>query len=91
MAKNIDHEFWVMQNLRAYTNYEFRLAAMNHIGWGPIGPSSPIIRTHFPGKILSQVNILINILLKCKNNIIFITRRSKIGDFPGNAKFTDNY
>jgi len=51
VAKNIDHEFWLMQNLRPYTNYEFRLAAMNYIAWGPTGPSSPMVRTHFPGKI----------------------------------------
>jgi len=53
VAKNIDHEFWLMQNLRPYTNYEFRLAAMNHIAWGPTGPSSPIVRTHFPGNIFT--------------------------------------
>lgn len=51
VAKNIDHEFWLMQNLRPYTNYEFRLAAMNYIDWGPIGPASPMVRTHFPGRI----------------------------------------
>lgn len=51
VAKNIDHEFWLMQNLRPYTNYEFRLAAMNRIGWGPVGPASPVVRTHFPGTI----------------------------------------
>lgn len=46
-----------MQNLRAYTNYEFRLAAMNHIGWGPIGPASPLVRTHFPGKIFKEYKL----------------------------------
>ncbi|XP_050440780.1 obscurin isoform X43 [Adelges cooleyi] len=48
VAKNIDHEFWLMQNLRPYTNYEFRLAAMNRIAWGPTGPASAVVRTSFP-------------------------------------------
>jgi hypothetical protein len=53
VAKNIDHEFWLMQNLRAYTNYEFRLTAMNRIAWGPVGPASAVVRTHFPGRIIN--------------------------------------
>lgn len=90
VAKNIDHEFWLMQNLRAYTNYEFRLAAMNHIGWGPVGPSSPIVRTHFPGKILNYLSKNIMLLFENINKSIFVIRCSKIGSSVSNDKSTDN-
>uniref|UniRef100_A0A2S2PE49 Muscle M-line assembly protein unc-89 n=1 Tax=Schizaphis graminum TaxID=13262 RepID=A0A2S2PE49_SCHGA len=79
VAKNIDHEFWLMQNLRPYTNYEFRLAAMNHIAWGPTGPSSPIIRTHFPdAQKLEVPSAMLNL------QIITESGREIIGDEPRN-------
>ncbi|KAE9543197.1 hypothetical protein AGLY_003108 [Aphis glycines] len=79
VAKNIDHEFWLMQNLRPYTNYEFRLAAMNHIGWGPTGPSSPIVRTHFPdAQKLEVPSAMLNL------QIITESGREIIGDEPRN-------
>ncbi|XP_025192239.1 obscurin isoform X4 [Melanaphis sacchari] len=79
VAKNIDHEFWLMQNLRPYTNYEFRLAAMNRIAWGPTGPSSPIIRTHFPdAKKLEVPSAMLNL------QIITESGREIIGDEPRN-------
>ncbi|KAL4084741.1 hypothetical protein QTP88_027657 [Uroleucon formosanum] len=79
VAKNIDHEFWLMQNLRPYTNYEFRLAAMNYIAWGPTGPSSPLIRTHFPGAQKLEVpSAMLNL------QIITESGREIIGDEPRN-------
>ncbi|XP_026820148.1 obscurin-like isoform X6 [Rhopalosiphum maidis] len=79
VAKNIDHEFWLMQNLRPYTNYEFRLAAMNHIAWGPTGPSSPIVRTHFPdAQKLEVPPAMLNL------QIITESGREIIGDEPRN-------
>ncbi|XP_060852350.1 obscurin isoform X3 [Rhopalosiphum padi] len=79
VAKNIDHEFWLMQNLRPYTNYEFRLAAMNHIAWGPTGPSSPIVRTHFPdAQKLEVPSAMLNL------QIITESGREIIGDEPRN-------
>ncbi|XP_022174782.1 obscurin-like isoform X6 [Myzus persicae] len=80
VAKNIDHEFWLMQNLRPYTNYEFRLAAMNHISWGPTGPSSPMVRTHFPdAKKLEVPSAMLNL------QIITESGREIIGDEPRNS------
>lgn len=87
VTKNIDHEFWIMQNLRPYTNYEFRLAAMNHIGWGPIGPASPMVRTHFPGKIF---NFKVKIKKLNQTNSIPVNRRSKTGSSTSNVKSTNN-
>ncbi|XP_060875327.1 obscurin isoform X5 [Metopolophium dirhodum] len=79
VAKNIDHEFWLMQNLRAYTNYEFRLAAMNCIAWGPTGPSSPMVRTHFPdAQKLEVPSAMLNL------QIITESGREIIGDEPRN-------
>ncbi|XP_050523343.1 obscurin isoform X48 [Daktulosphaira vitifoliae] len=79
VAKNIDHEFWFMQNLRPYTNYEFRLAAMNRIGWGPIGPSSELVRTNFPDCPKIQVPpAMLNL------QIITESGREIIGDEPHN-------
>ncbi|XP_029346662.1 obscurin isoform X6 [Acyrthosiphon pisum] len=79
VAKNIDHEFWLMQNLRPYTNYEFRLAAMNYIAWGPTGPSSPMVRTHFPdAQKLEVPSAMLNL------QIITESGREIIGDEPRN-------
>ncbi|XP_025423040.1 obscurin isoform X6 [Sipha flava] len=79
VAKNIDHEFWLMQNLRAYTNYEFRLTAMNRIAWGPVGPASAVVRTHFPdAQKLKVPSAMLNL------QIITESGREIIGDEPRN-------
>lgn len=42
-ASNIDHEFYVVNHLKPHTNYQFRLAARNKIGWSEKGiPTKPV-------------------------------------------------
>ncbi|EDW57066.1 GM15480 [Drosophila sechellia] len=37
VADNIDHEFYLLHDLQPNTNYQFRLASKNHIGWSEMG------------------------------------------------------
>lgn len=37
VADNIDHEFYLVHGLNEKTNYQFRLAARNRIGWSGMG------------------------------------------------------
>lgn len=37
IADNIDHEFFLVRNLAEKTNYQFRLASRNRIGWSDMG------------------------------------------------------
>lgn len=37
VADNIDHEFYLLRDLAEKTNYQFRLAARNRIGWSGMG------------------------------------------------------
>uniref|UniRef100_A0A1B6FN80 Obscurin n=1 Tax=Cuerna arida TaxID=1464854 RepID=A0A1B6FN80_9HEMI len=42
-ASNIDHEFYLVRNLKPNTSYQFRLASRNKIGWSEKGiPTKPI-------------------------------------------------
>jgi hypothetical protein len=49
VAKNIDHEFYVVHNLRPNVTYQFRLAARNRIGWSEKGIPTPLVRTKEEG------------------------------------------
>lgn len=49
VASNIDHEFYLIRNLKADTTYNFRLAARNRIGWSEKGIPSKLIKTRLPG------------------------------------------
>ncbi|XP_075215545.1 obscurin isoform X4 [Lycorma delicatula] len=49
VASNIDHEFWVVRNLRPKTGHQFRLAARNNLGWSPKGIPTETIKTKEPG------------------------------------------
>ena len=43
LAENIDHEFFLVRNLVANTDYQFRLAARNKIGWSDKSiPTQPV-------------------------------------------------
>lgn len=42
VADNIDHEFFLVSNLTEKTNYQFRLASRNRIGWSDMGIPRPI-------------------------------------------------
>jgi hypothetical protein len=46
---NIDHEFFLVRNLCPKLEYQFRLAARNHIGWSDKGVPSAIVKTRDVG------------------------------------------
>lgn len=41
VAENIDHEFYLVRDLEEKTNYQFRLASRNRIGWSDLGIPKP--------------------------------------------------
>lgn len=49
VANNIDHEFYIVRNLRPNGTYQFRLAARNRIGWSEKGIPTPLVRTKEAG------------------------------------------
>ncbi|XP_070156196.1 obscurin isoform X8 [Polyergus mexicanus] len=49
VASNIDHEFYLVRDLKQDTSYNFRLAARNRIGWSEKGIPSKLIKTRPPG------------------------------------------
>lgn len=49
VASNIDHEFYLVRDLKQDTSYNFRLAARNRIGWSEKGIPSKLIKTRLPG------------------------------------------
>ena len=49
VASNIDHEFWLMKDLKPLTNYVFRLSARNAIGWSEKGIPTALIKTKESG------------------------------------------
>lgn len=42
LADNIDHEFFLVSKLDEKTNYQFRLASRNRIGWSEMGIPKPV-------------------------------------------------
>ncbi|XP_043255290.1 obscurin-like isoform X3 [Colletes gigas] len=49
LASNIDHEFFLVRDLKPDTSYNFRLAARNRIGWSEKGIPSKLIKTRPTG------------------------------------------
>lgn len=49
VASNIDHEFYLVRDLKQDTSYNFRLAARNRIGWSEKGIPSKLIKTRLSG------------------------------------------
>ncbi|XP_029048165.2 obscurin-like isoform X4 [Osmia bicornis bicornis] len=49
VATNIDHEFYLMRDMKPDTSYNFRLAARNRIGWSEKGIPSKLIKTRPTG------------------------------------------
>ncbi|XP_034177401.2 obscurin isoform X2 [Osmia lignaria lignaria] len=49
VASNIDHEFYLMRDMKPDTSYNFRLAARNRIGWSEKGIPSKLIKTRPTG------------------------------------------
>ncbi|XP_078034638.1 obscurin isoform X5 [Augochlora pura] len=49
LASNIDHEFFLVRNLKPDSSYNFRLAARNRIGWSEKGIPSKLIKTRPTG------------------------------------------
>nr|XP_046471266.1 obscurin isoform X7 [Neodiprion pinetum] len=55
LASNIDHEFYIVQDLKPKTKYYFRLAARNRIGWSEKGIPTGLIETKEEGTPKIQV------------------------------------
>ncbi|XP_049294890.1 obscurin isoform X7 [Anopheles funestus] len=55
VACNIDHEFFLVHDLRPNVNYQFRLAAYNRIGWSDRGLPTKTITTLDPGAPKIQI------------------------------------
>ncbi|XP_054277501.1 obscurin-like isoform X3 [Macrosteles quadrilineatus] len=49
LASNIDHEFYLVRDLKPNTSYQFRLASKNKIGWSEKGIPTKAIKTSEPG------------------------------------------
>ncbi|XP_063549021.1 obscurin isoform X4 [Cydia strobilella] len=45
VASNIDHEFYVLRDLKPNTSYQFRLASKNRIGWSDKGIPTNLVKT----------------------------------------------
>ncbi|XP_066993446.2 obscurin isoform X3 [Anabrus simplex] len=54
-ANNIDHEFYLLSNLKPSTNYHFRLSARNKIGWSEKGIPTELVKTKESGAPKVQV------------------------------------
>ncbi|XP_046753441.1 obscurin isoform X9 [Diprion similis] len=55
LASNIDHEFYIVRDLKPKTKYYFRLAARNRIGWSDKGIPTGLIETKEEGTPKIQV------------------------------------
>ncbi|XP_061508158.1 obscurin isoform X8 [Anopheles gambiae] len=55
VASNIDHEFFLVHDLRPTVGYQFRLAAYNRIGWSDRGLPTKTITTLEPGAPKIQI------------------------------------
>ncbi|CAK9822500.1 Unc-89 [Anthophora retusa] len=49
IASNIDHEFFLMRDLKPDTSYNFRLGARNRIGWSEMSIPSKLFKTRPTG------------------------------------------
>ncbi|XP_049875611.1 obscurin isoform X4 [Pectinophora gossypiella] len=49
VANNIDHEFFVVRELKPDTSYQFRLSSRNRIGWSDKGIPTHLIKTKDSG------------------------------------------
>lgn len=52
IAENIDHEAWLVHDLFPCFEYQFRLLAMNKIGWSIPGFPSQTVKMKFAGLYL---------------------------------------
>ncbi|XP_059058380.1 obscurin, partial [Achroia grisella] len=55
VANNIDHEFYVVRNLKSDTSYQFRLSSRNRIGWSDKGIPTNLIKTKVSGAARIEV------------------------------------
>ena len=55
LGSNIDHEFYLVRDLKPNTSYDFRLAARNGIGWSEKGIPAHLIKTREKGVPKVQV------------------------------------
>lgn len=57
VANNIDHEFFLVRNLKPNTSYQFRLAARNRIGWSEKGIPTKLLKTREGGLGVPKVQM----------------------------------
>lgn len=57
VAGNIDHEFFLVRDLKANTSYNFRLAARNRIGWSEHGVATKLYKTRAKQEEVPKVQI----------------------------------
>ena len=55
IADNIDHEFFLIRDLKSQTEYQFRLAARNRFGWSEKSCACEPVKTKEPGSARVQV------------------------------------
>ena len=78
VAKNIDHEFFVVKNLQQMTRYYFRLAAKNRVGWSDYG--IPIkVKTKPAGKCSARIFFFLAVLFYTFFTFFFPARRCTKG------------
>lgn len=56
-GSNIDHEFFLVKELKANTSYQFRLAARNRIGWSEKGIPTKLVKTREGNQGVPKVQI----------------------------------
>lgn len=57
VAGNIDHEFFLVHDLKPNTSYNFRLAARNRIGWSEHGVPTKLTKTRAKQEEIPKVQI----------------------------------
>ncbi|KAK6624931.1 hypothetical protein RUM44_011795 [Polyplax serrata] len=55
VAKNIDHEFWLLKNLKGETSYDVRLCSRNCAGWS--APGLPLLAVKTLASGSPQINL----------------------------------
>ncbi|XP_065224779.1 obscurin-like isoform X6 [Planococcus citri] len=67
LAENIDHEAWLVHDLVSSSEYQFRLLAMNKIGWSIPGFPTIAVTTKFAGaEKLNVPHVLRNLQIVCE-------------------------
>lgn len=102
VASNIDHEFFVVRELRPNTSYQFRLSSRNRIGWSDKGIPTNLIKTKESGAQKIEVTKAMKHLQQLTESgqeIVLDEERPKLNyatensppDWDTSSGFTDRY